>query len=689
MKTLKPGRALLAAFVLLVGIASTEAVDCKASLFAGVVATCDCPIGSGPSLSFGRALPAGVYGGASNALANSLVKANAALILCVDLLPGYKIATGATAGPVACIAGDGYCPGFPGAFPASDKIITTGSDTAGFTTPVTTRNYVIPAGTTFIKSTVGKPCPTNMVLGSGPYTMENCKVTNGFYVNAAAGAGAATAIACPQTKVCPTGMTVGSSTAESVGVTCIGGGGNTNLIAGGFICPASTYGTLGTTLAASKAALTNLITCGAGSGPKADGTTCDVLDGYYGLTSAVGTGTPKVSPAQTACPTGISGTAGASLKLACTSVMPGYTILADIAKQATAGAITTLTTGITACADDNTFCPGGGTIAFDGLTSSLATYAAVAKLAAATKCPTGIGNAKTGAAAQGVNAKSLATACVDLLENYSFKASVGNTQTIASLVEKCAAGQYGCGGSAGFFVDYGLAANTLATTSGITAAGSAVVTSNTQVAANLLSAATGTLVKATCPGQSTNVASAANDVIAKCKTKPGSYVDHSNLLSTSTCPKGQYCPGSHAIGGAGGNSNCPTGSTGPTTASIENSNINDCTLNDGFYIATGAVNVPVPCLTANICAGGGPVGIAGGSVACPTASTNTACVASSASTTTVNLTPASQPISVDVAAPTSASPDVTVTNSVPSASSASTTAASLVLMAVSAFVVAF
>jgi len=690
MGTLKPLRALLAAFVLLVGITSTEAVDCSSSLFAGVVTTCDCPIGTGPSGSFGRALPADAYGGAANALAASLTSANLALKKCTDLLPGFKMAA-STATPVACVLADGYCPGYPGAFPATDSIITSGSDTAGFGTPVIKRTYVVPAAT-FIKSTAGKPIPTNMVAGSGPFTMENVIVTNGFYVNAAAGAGAATAIQCPAKKVCPTGMTVASSLAESLPVDCIAGGGNTNLIPGGFICPLGTYGTLGTTLAASKAALTGLVICGAGSGPKADGTTCDVLAGYYGATSAVGTGTPKVTPAQTACPTGITGNGGASLKLACTAVKPGYTILTNIVKQATAGAVTALTTGITTCAD-NKFCPGGGTIAFEGLTSSLATYGAVAKLAAATKCPTGIGNTLTGATAQGANAVSYATACVDLLENYAIKASVGATTAITSLVEKCAAGQYGCGGSAGLFVDYTLATNTLATTTGLTATGSAVVTGANTLAANLASSATGTVVKASCPGQSTNVAAGANDLVSKCLTKPGSYVDYSDLTTTATCPKGQYCPGSHAVGTAGGNLFCPTGSTGPSTSSVVNSHISDCTVNDGFYIASGAVNVPVPCLTANICAGGGPVGTAGGSVACPTDSTNTACAAAAApsTSTTVNLTPASQPITV-TSTPTvaaAAAPDVTVTNTVPSASSASTTVASMVLMAVSAFVVAF
>ena len=679
-------RPLLAAFVLLVGITSTDAALCSATSFGATVTTCDCPLGTAPAGSFESALPTGSYGvPAGNTVAQKRAAANVALGLCKDLLPGYKKTGNDKTMPAACVIGDGYCTGFAGAFAAN--AITSAAGTEGAYTNELTANLA-PTGagaTLFVKSLAAIACPagTANTGQSAPFTIYKCIVTNGKYVSGAAAGTAAVTTQCTAGKVCASGATAGDGIYTPV--SCIGGG-NTVAVVNGFICPAGTYGTLGTTLAASTAALTGKVMCGAGTGPKAGAVTCDVLDGYYGATSAAGV-------AATACPVGITGTANTAFKTGCTAIAPGYTVITAIPAQTTFGAITNLLSGVTACAV-NKFCAGGGTVTFVGKSAAAATYAAVAAStggAAAVACPAGTGNAVT-TAAQGAAAVSRTKACVDLLEGYAFLPGVASTVTIGNLVSKCAANQYGCAGSANLFIDYTPTTVTLATATGLTAAGNAGVKDATDFLAGIASAATGSLVKLSCPGTSKSAASGAS--ISTCLTATGKYVDHNDLNAETTCPVGKYCVGGAPLGTAGGASSCPAGSTGPTTSSVTNSNIEDCTVNDGFYIASGAVNVPVPCLTANICAGGGAVGTAGGSVACPTDSKNTACVAAvgtPSTATTVNLTPASQPITV-TSTPTvaaAAAPDVTVTNTVPSASSASTTVASMVLMAVSAFVVAF
>lgn len=690
-------RPLLAAFVLLVGITSSEAADCTAVKFEKSVPTCDCPIGSGPAGSLGsRALPvkAGTgYGGAANADAASLTAANLALKDCTDLLPGYKVTSSANTLPIACVKADGYCPGYVGGFPATDSLVTTGSDTAGYGAVLIKRNYVAPAQT-FAKSTLGKACPDNTVGGdTGPFTLDKCIVTSGFYLKAAPGAAQADVSACPVKKVCPTGIHAAADIATVAPVNCVGNGGNTAGVDGTFYCPTKTYGTLGTTLAASKAALTGLVVCGAGSAVKADEATCSPVPGFYGAQETVGTGTVKTTAAATACPTGITGLKDkATLKLACTDIKAGYTVLAAIPKQTVPGPVTALTAGITACPVDN-FCVGEASkVALEGLAASHATYAAVAKGdGPAAPCPVGTGNSVTGASVQGVNAISDAIACVDVLQNYGFKASVASADnTITAFLLKCKIGQYGCAGKSGFLLDYDLASNTLVAGTGLTATDLRV--KGAKFEANTATAASGTMIQLDCPGGSTNTA--AGDTIASCLLNPGQYIDESDLNTPKKCPASLYCPGGGAVGKAGGAESCPAGSSLPKISllattdnrNVENSNIKDCLLDLGFYIATANVNLPVPCPAGFACGGGTAVGTAGGSVICPTGSTNEDCVTSSM-VTTVNLTPASQPITVTnapAAAAAAASPDVTV--NVPSASSASSNVASFVVLTVAAIV---
>jgi hypothetical protein len=711
MKAQKAMRAL-AAFMLLVGISSTNAALCTASAFkVASLSTCDCPVGTGPAGGFTSALPykaAAGYAspqGTSATTGQQLTAANTALLLCTDLLPGYQMAAN-TVLPTVCTnpASPGaYCTGFVTAFtgvsttaavPTGTTITSTGNDATGYTA-VLANAADITTGANTGKSMARQNCPASSKNdgATAPFTPEKCMVVNGNKITAVTNGVASTIAPCAAGFTCPAGCTIKDSTAECAQTSCIGGG-NTLGVAGGFICPASTYGTMGTTLAASIAALTGEIICGAGAGPDSNGDNCEVQDGYYGVDSVVGAGSPLTTPAMTACPTGITGTAAATLVLGCTTVAPGYNILADIPKLVTPGTPTALLAGITPCAD-NKYCPGGGTITFVGTAINAVTHIATAKSAGgalAVACLAGTGNTLT-TTAQGINAVSISTGCVDLLPGYAFTpASSGDLAP--TYIKKCAdyaAAEYGCGGVANLFIDYtpetativagtGLTWSTSTTTEFVLDATSPVTFTGTVTAG---ASGSGSAVRTTCPAGSTNTVD--GSLISDCLLKPGYYVDESNLLTGATCPTGEYCPGGGPIGTAGGDLKCPLGSVGPTTSSLENSHIKDCTLSDGFYIATGALNTPVPCLAAAICAGGGPVGTAGGSVACPTGSLNAACAGGAASTT-VNLTPASQPITVDVAAPTAAaSPSVTITQT-PSASSAASTVASMVVVTVAAMV---
>lgn len=708
MKSQKPMHALLAAFLLLVGISSTDAALCSATAFVGTVTTCDCPVGTAPSGSYSSVLPTGVYGGATAGITDAgklsqLTKANAALAYCVDLLPGYKKSTGDGVMPTACVISDGYCPGYVGAFAvatAANQIVVTSTDHDAVGYTLLTGTFVAKTGgaaLAFTQKTVPIVCPANSggvntaqtdsaagPASTGqvaPFTIDKCKVTDGYYVAVEAGAATASVLECPLYKVCTTGTHAGSPAFSLVNCVTTDGV-NDDLTPGGFFCPIKTYGALGLTLAASLSSITGEKPCGAGSGPMgASATTCDVLPGFYGTNSIVGL-------AMTPCPTGITGNGGATLAAACTAVAPGYEILTAIPAQVTPGPITALTAGITACAGENKICLGTRTVAITGTSEALATFEAVAVSTPSTDCVTGTGNTLTGAAAQGVNAKSYATACVDLLPGYSMAAQSADDD-ISLFVTVCTTNHYKCAGYAGLFVNYATAAarTALKTATGVepAAAGNLVIKDANDFIGNVVTAGTtGSLMQTNCGGFS--ISSGTGALIGSCLTKVGYYVDDSALSAGTACAADKYCPGGNPLGVAGGLLNCPTGSTAPATGGILNNNINACTVNEGFYIHSGAVATPVPCLASNICSGGGPVGTAGGSVACPTGSTHTACVGSTSSTT-VNLTPASQPITVDVAAPTAAAaPSVTVTNTAPSASSAGSTVASMVVVAVAAMV---
>jgi len=701
-------RALLAAFVLLVGVSSTNAALCTSTLFEGTVTTCDCPPGSAPAGSYSQALPAGTYGGASDATNNAMAKANVALALCTDLLPGWHMVDNVKALPTECVASDGYCPGAPGAFKTAvdaKNVIKTTTAVDGAFTATKTTGAMVSLSTSKLINTLKLACDANApnTGQNKPFTLEKCKVKDGWYVKTKAAAALVVIAQCEKGFVCATGQTGADKNYAPISCLTTGTGANNVGKNGGFICPA--LGTYGTAVKTGDPGLISTITgaviCGVGSGPKAAAKTCDPIPGYYGVTSDAGTGTPKTTPAQTACPTGVSSDAlSAAFDTGCKHLAAGYTVDATVL-QLTPGPLTNIKAAIKPC-PANKYCKQvDDHFAFKGKSEALATSPAVTA-SAGSACPVGSGNALTPSAA-GVNAISAAKGCIDLLPGYAFE-QAADTKAFTTAVKACEGEGYGCVGSAGLFVDYGTTKSLDLGPIGLAASvgedadlGHDADTGNLNDKVTVLTTANvkarlnkSLNVRMDCPDFSANTAFG---VMSSCLTKVGYYIDHSAPTTPVACPVGEYCPGGAAVGTAGGNLNCPSGSVAPAAGTVISSNINECTVSEGYYIASDALTVPVPCLASSACAGGGPVGTAGGLATCPAQSTNKACIAAAAAstTTTVNLTPASQPITttIDVAAPNVAAavaPDVTVSNTVPSASSAASTVASMVVVTVAAIV---
>jgi hypothetical protein len=161
----------------------------------------------------------------------------------------------------------------------------------------------------------------------------------------------------------------------------------------------------------------------------------------------------------------------------------------------------------------------------------------------------------------------------------------------------------------------------------------------------------------------------------------GYYIDPSSVTTATVCAVGEYCPGTGgqyldttvtppalatattlAVGTAGGEYNCPTGSVTPGSGGVVNNALADCNLLPGYYIpatATGAaLNVPVSCPAGSQCPGGSAIGTAGGSSVCPTGSTIPACTVAAVSAPGVTVGAGTAP-AVTVAA--GVAPNVTVT----------------------------
>jgi hypothetical protein len=185
---------------------------------------------------------------------------------------------------------------------------------------------------------------------------------------------------------------------------------------------------------------------------------------------------------------------------------------------------------------------------------------------------------------------------------------------------------------------------------------------------------------------------------------PGYYttaVNNGNAIAIAACPTGANCAGdtntanggdlpfsgavtqaTYYVSAAGTVSACPAGAT--CTSSQPLSSPGGGSVAAGFYIAT-AGSAPALCPSGSYCPGGGNLGLAGGSFACPANSTLTGCndfadntpstvnsspvsVAPAPVTVTpapitvtpapitvttapITVTPASQPISINVPAP--------------------------------------
>jgi len=308
--------------------------------------------------------------------------------------------------------------------------------------------------------------------------------------------------------------------------------------------------------------------------------------------AAVSAPATNTAPNTVSCPTGSSSAAGitSTSLAACTQLAIGYYIAAG---AASGSAPTVCPVGFI-CAAQTTSTPALA----NGVMSAAATSAFNN-----VPCITpgwGLGGTET---------------CSSIAPGYYLPAAAANAVT--SLLA-CSAGKY-CAGVKNAAIATGATGWAFSGTMGTTA-----------TAGSTSGPVTGLVA---CPTTTTNGGGITNTSIASCLTLPGYYVDPSDLLCASsqagpaagcgTCPYNEYCPGGHAVGTAGGDMNCPAGSAmGLPASSILNNNINECIVSPNFYIASATgLTTPVACPVGSACAGGGPVGTAGGAVVCTTNST--------------------------------------------------------------------
>ena len=573
------------------------------------------------------------------------------------------------------------------------------------------------SGSTLVAADVANEvvCQANSVAKSDATT---CIAKAGYY-----GANDATGTTVTYTA-CPTGVTTTLGTNSGTGQTALTG--CTDLKAGyGFnagvtsstslaalIAPCSTtqYGCGGSAaLFVSGPTTTNLGITAAGSMVLASATTLTAAV----TTAAVTTGSANVIIGS--CPSGVTvaggntWTSAGSLIADCTDLAVGWAFNPSITSS------TNITALLTQCTAGSYGCAGktgvfgtqtaaawgttGLTFGGTGCGISSATVVGCAITTAAANaganikgtCPAFATNTFTATSSPtwAATAAAAVSDCTDLVPGYAMSPGVTNSnQDPTVLLDPCTAGTYApiCAGSRGLFTaNPVIAVANISYYPGLLSYASSdlvlllpAVTGNVFGAFgtdSLANAPNSPLLLNTCPTGSTNAGGAAMTSISSCIVKPGYYIDPSALNTPEICPANEYCLGGGAVGTVGGDTVCPTGSVGLATASALSSSINDCVLSAGFYTTSAAINTPVPCLSGFICAGGAALGTAGGvgSVACPTGSTNAACLAPTApanTTTTVNgapvtvspaavtvspaavtVTPAAQPITVNVTVP--------------------------------------
>ncbi len=571
-------------------------------------------------------------------------------------------------------------------------------------------SFICPKGTygtgLTVASTVGEiVCQANSVSDAGGTT---CTAAAGYY-----GANDATGTTVVYTA-CPTGTTTssGTTTAQTTVAGC------TDLKAGYalnpgvtsstwsqlvYTCSRSNYGCGGyANLFISSPTLTN-------TGVSQTGSLA-----FTSATALTGTMTTATANSGTAdlilgtCPNGVvvgvSGvvpqwTSANSLIADCTDLAVGWAFNPSLA------ATTNLTALLTQCSAGNYGCAGAAGVFVSSITTStvnsVASSFGTTGLVVATTSSTVLTSATaittgfaTNAANVGANIKgtcpvfatntftatssptwsatgaAAVSDCTDLVPGYAFFPSVADgNQDATVLLDPCTAGTYSplCAGSAKLFTSNPpVLATTVTTGLSAYAAGDLVL---------LLPALTGNVFGAfgtttnalapnspvllnTCPTGSTNAGGAAMTSISSCIVKPGYYIDPSNLNAPAPCPTNEYCLGGGAVGTAGGDTVCPVGSVGPAS-SPANSALADCVVLPNYYINTTSLNTPVHCPTASVCAGGGPVGTAGGSAPCSPGSTIAACITPAAANASTTMNGA--PVTVSPAAVTVSPAAVTVT----------------------------
>ena len=664
----------------------------------------------------------------------TLTKKSTLPTACTDLKAGYAFvaaAAGASALPASCATAGTYCPGVANVFVASPSITGLTAATPATSMLLTgaagsealTGTYTLVSTANAVSPLVAQTCPafSTGTATSGLTSLAACTDLKAGYAFAVGATQAATAIPtscatagtyCPGVAgVFATG-TIGTVIVAGSGVTPVGAAGslviasataltNTFTVVAGAAtaqtCPAGTTGT-------ATSGLTSLAACtdlAAGYAFTASQTATNTptltvcANGNYGCAGAAGVFKASAQTASTgityvgssvistftltsatvttltiagtsiaalasgtnilaSCPTGTTNavTNGADIS-SCTAVAAGYYVPTTASTLALSTSTAVATGGVAACTAGN-YCV--VTAAKVTYTASGSTYTWAFTAYTPTACPAG-----TTWAGSASSSATSAAVCDDLAAGYyiptaiAAQAAAGAVTALTTGIQQCPVGSY-CTGSVGAIA---------LTNGGITAG----TTGNTFIWGAVVASPATPCVAGSSTSAVGSTASSACTLVA-----PGYYIDHSALNTPVVCPAGEYCPGGGAIGTVGGDMNCPLGSgISGTTGSVTNSNINDCIVSAGFYIAASAVNTPVPCPSGYICTGGGAVGTAGGSVACPTGSTNAACLTPAVpanTTTTVNgapvtvspaavtvspaavtVSPAAQPITVNVTVP--------------------------------------
>jgi len=467
--------------------------------------------------------------------------------------------------------------------------------------------YYLSAGSTYLA------CPTTGVtcagasLSSVATVAAGVTINSGYYVSAVASG-------VPTATACPTGATCAGATSLTVGA-----GFSVN---SGYVVSALSSGVV-TVIACPTGAV-----CSGGSGT-VPGTGAVTTSAYYlsGASSATAIGT------LTACATTDVCVAGLSLKNGASPATPLF--------QAIVAAATTVTDGYYQISGTNAstavyaVCPTGATCAYTGLPNSLCT-ANVVPYAGCTGLGTGTIAAIT------ANAGVLGSNAVTLTSGYY----VPSVATVAACPTgaTCAANQKlatvgGASANVGYYVSAVSVISACPT--GAVSCG-AFTPSNTACTAAATPYYWCTGLNAGTPvafGTPVSITPGGINSIYPGYMTTATYLG--NAIAVSACPTGAVCVGDlntnnggdlpysgasttsgYYVSAAGTVTACPAGAS--CTAGVALTAPGGGVILPGFYVAT-AGTVPAICPSGSYCPGGGNLGIAGGSFACPVNSTLTGC----------------------------------------------------------------